>query len=530
MEPSESSLPSAAERLLPPALGMVGVAALLGAAQAEALLQFTDAWLAWWPRAAGVLGLLAIVASMRVVALRPGGRVLALCAVLPLAVGGPPFAWALLRHGVLTGMPFLVPGFGGLALVLLAAAWRQTGARVAAAESLRAEAAEEARRPREAGDLGDPPTPPGLPLLFHASLATLLLPFVALVLAIASPPTFAWLEVRARGVLAGRNPLGSAFVGRAERYPYSGSPLAWYLAEEARFVPLDQEAALAFADAIGDEVAWQLAAETGEADVRAAERALWARGDGQAIPRWIAAALRGKGVVYHEESLFSRSFDPALHLVPGTIHMDCDQLVYLFLHVAWRLDVPMMAMPAPLHLYLRYNGPDGEVVTVETTRFRPLRAHDPIVRERLDPGFFIEEEHFRSGRGGAWASPDLVRAAGLYEPWTERDMRDAILANVLVGLRSHRIPVDFVAESESRLDGTRDITLVANLYGYRVDQAVQALRQGERDAARTHALAARELRRRFGPLVVRSEPREETVLEALDATAETAPDAPSATP
>lgn len=506
-----------AERSLPPALGFAGVAAVLGALQAEALLVFADPWLAWWPRAAGMLGVLAIVASVRMVALRPGARALALGALLPIALGGLPFAWALLGRGVVTGMAWIGPIFAAVALLLVALGWRVHGERLATATQLRAEAADWARRPRDADELGEPPPLPGLPLAFHAALAMLLLPFAALVLAIASPPTFSWLEVRARGVLAGRMPFANAFVAAADRYPYSGSPYAWYLAEEARFVALDQQAALTFADTIAEQVAWQLAAETGHADVRAAERALWAAGDGEAIPRWIAAALRQRGVVYHEESLFSRSFDPKLHLVPGTVHMDCDQLVYLFLHVAWRLDLPMLAMPAPLHLYLRYNGPDGEVVTVETTHFRPARRRRGGPEEdSLGGGFFIDEDHYSSGRGGAWASADLVRAAGFYAPWTERDIKDAVLANVLVGLRSHKIAVDFVGESESRLKGTRDLTLVANLYGYRVDQAKQALLQQDDALAREHALAARELRRRFGPLVVRTAKVEEDVLRSLD--------------
>ncbi|MCB9739548.1 MAG: hypothetical protein H6747_09795 [Deltaproteobacteria bacterium] len=510
-----------AERALPPALGLAGVAAVLGALQAEALLVFADPWLAWWPRAAGLLGVVAIVASVRMVALRPGARALALAALLPIAIGGPPFAWALLGRGIITGMAWLGPLFATTATLLLALGWRDHGARLATATQLRADAAEWGRGPRDADDLGEPPPPPGLPLAFHAALAMLLLPFAALVLAIASPPTFSWLEVRSRGLLAGRMPFANAFVATADRYPYSGSPYGWYLAEEARFVALDQRAALAFADTVAEEVTWQLAAETGISDVRAAERALWAAGDGAAIPRWIAAALRRHGVVYHEESLFSRSFDPKLHLVPGTVHMDCDQLVYLFLHVAWRLDLQMLAMPAPLHLYLRYNGPDGEVVTVETTRFRPLRRRRGTAEDdSLGEGFLIDEDHYSSGRAGAWASADLIRAAGLYTPWTERDIRDAVLANVLVGLRSHRIEVDFVGESESRLDGTRDITLVANLYGYRVDQAKQALSQQDDALAREHALAARELRRRFGPLVVRTAKVEEDVLRSLDEAAE----------
>lgn len=93
------------ERALPPALGLAGVAAVLGALQAEALLVFADPWLAWWPRLEGLLGVVAVVASVRVVALRPGGRALAGLATLPMLLAGPPFAWTLLQHGVLTGMP-----------------------------------------------------------------------------------------------------------------------------------------------------------------------------------------------------------------------------------------------------------------------------------------------------------------------------------------------------------------------------------------------------------------------------------------
>lgn len=516
--------------MLPAALATTGLATGLAALQALALLTPTNAWLAAWPKAELMLGLLVAAAAYRVATLGRAARILALLTLLPLTAASWPWAWLLLQNGFLSLSAWMVPASATLSLLLLAWSWRALGEVETTVKALHAEAAALAADDPDA--FAEPMAPPGLPNAVVAIAALLGLPLLALLLAIASPAAFATLETRVRGVLAGRSLFDDAFVERADRYPYSGSPLRWYVETERRFAPVDVEQAVAFGDDIARDVAWALSAETGTAEANVAERALWSAGKAKLLPEWIAAALRRRGVFYHEESLFSRSFDPKLHLVPGAVHMDCDQLVYVFLHVASKLDLAMVAMPAPMHLYLRYSPPAGlvgaaaEPLTVETTQFRPLQPRGDDGNggdlERTDAHFFIDADFHRRGEGGTWASRDLAEAANLFAPATERDLRDAIAANVLVGVRAAGLPVDFIAASEAHLEGTRDITLVANLYGERVKLAQAALEADEREQAQAHALAARELRRRFGPLVVSGRKPEEEILDQLEA-AEPAP-------
>lgn len=489
------------------ALAAVGIAALGAGFQVFALVLFrspTANLVPWLEMAAGA-GFVWLAPQLAHP--RRWAPALALAALVALGLASGAWAAWLLLVGFASPLLLLVPAATLPAIGLLLAAWAELR-RVAAVRAA-AEAEFAQLRPAPTGNRWLLP-------LAYTGLGLLLVPVLLLLFA---PARAQWLVTRGRGLLAGRSPFAAARVEQAVDYPYGGSPLAWYLETEARFTPVPVEAVLEVADGLSDDVAWRLSAATGLADPVEAERALWAAGRQRELPEWIAEELRARQVFYAPESLFSRSFDPEAHLLPDQVHLDCDQLVWVFLHVASRLDLAMSAVPSPLHVYLRYAGPAGEPpLYVETTEFRSVeRSADRVdfMGEGVGDGFWIAEDHHASGRGGTWASPELVAAAGLYQPWTEADIRDAILGNVLVGVTEAGLPVDAVAEAEKVVAGSRDITLVANLYRAHVEAAQGALRAQDRERARAEAERARAMRAEFGPLVVSIEAVEEEILAGL---------------
>jgi len=468
-----------------------------------------------------VLGLGLIGTAVPYARPRAWVRIPALLLLLLLMGLSVPWVGWMAWNGAFTPLAVFAPAIGFIALLLLVASWRDVGRESA---RQRAVERENARILAEALANPDPlaPPPPRENRWFLPAVGSLGLPLLTLFgLAVFAPAVLGWAGTRASGVLAGRSPFTAGWVGTPEAYPYSGSPFLWYLEYESRWVPLPEAEIAAVADQVADEVAWKLAAETGEGDPVAAERQLWTEGRQTALPLWIAEALRGRGAFYRPESLLSRSFDPEIHALPDTVHLDCDQLVYLFLHVAWRLDLAMEAVPSPAHVYLKWSAPDGDAALyVETTQFRRVDVSGnrvDFMGQGIGEDFFIDPDYYASGKGGTWASDALVTAAGLYQPWRERDIRDSIVANVLVGLERQRIDAPFQAEMEARLEGSRDITLVANLYGRYLDEAEAAFAAGDPVAARGAAVRAQALRASHGVLVVRGEPVEEAMITRADA-------------
>ncbi len=419
-------------------------------------------------------------------------------------------AWVLylLMNLAFAALPVVLIPVSMFAMVLLVVTW---GAIARAAAVLARGEAETARILAEARENADPSvrahearerwTRAGM----RAAFALFVSPIFVFLFAATAPDAYAQAEARVFGVLAGRLP--GAWATTHADYAYDGSPLEWYVEYESRWIPeLPKPAIHAFADGVAEDVAWRLAAATGEGDPADAERALWASGRGREIAAWIADALRRRAVFYRPEALFSRSFDPDLHRVPSTVHLDCDQLVYVFTHVAWRLDLDMRPIPAPMHMYLRYGAPDGgdDLVWVEATQFRTRDDDEPFDAD----AFFVDASFHPSGRGGSRATPGLVEAAGLYQPYEERDIRDAILGNAIYGLRRAGVEIDDIAEAETRADGSREIILVANLYEAYLRESEAALGGGDAQAAYDWARRASALRVAKGPLVLYTYARE----------------------
>ncbi len=497
-----------------------GVSALFAGGQVWSVVIFRDAWTEAIPVLHALSGLFACWLASQVAYPRRWAVVAALLLMVALGCLGVPWAWWLMYNGLFTALSVFAPGWATLGLLVLAIAtpglWRVAGNKSAAdAENVRL-AAEAA-----AAGYGFTAPPRGRSGWVLAGLYLLVgIPFLTFGLAVAWPDDYARIEARVLGVLSGRNPFGTAFVDAADDYPYSGSPLEWYLDYEAKWLPLDRELVLRMADDIAEDVGWRLSAATGESDPVAGEAALWAEGRQKEIPLWIAQNLRDRQVFYHAESLFSRSFDPDVHTVGSEqIHLDCDQLAFLYLHVAMRLDLAMKVLPSPYHVYLRYDPPDGgEPLTIETTEFRSIDVHGTHVDfmgESLGEEYFVDEDYYRSGRSGTWASSTITAAAGLYEPWTDRDIKDNIVANVLVGLDAAG-KSQYPGEAEAVLPGTRSITLVNNLYRYYTRQAAEALDAGDLSAAEAQALRARAIRAEFGGLMIRSATPEEDILATID--------------
>lgn len=492
-------------------LAAAGIVAAVAGAQISSMVIFRDAFTGALPLVEVGLGITSIFLAIKLSHPRGWARVAGVAVVSVLLCGGMPWTAWLAYSGLFTALAVLSPMLAFLSLVLLAASWREVGtvARVRAA-------AEAETAVLMAQAMGGTTSPPERAWLLPVIYGLVAIPAGLFAIALLAPETWTWGEVRVRGMMVGRSPFGSSFVERATAYPYAGSPLEWYLDYEDRWVDLPKEDVLAVADRIAENTAWRLAAATGSPDPVEGERRLWADGRAKELPLWIAEELRGLNAFYSPESLFSRSFDPEVHTVPDTIHMDCDQLVYLYLHVAMRLDLAMSAVPSPMHVYLRYAGPSREPpIWVETTQFR----HIDINGQRVDfmgagigEDYFIDEQYYPSGRGGTWASSEITIAAGYYTPWTDRDIEDTIVANVMLGAKRAGVDVPYAQELEAHLAGTREVTLATNLYLHYLQAAEQALAAGKRDEARASALEARRVRASHGALVLYIDASEERIL------------------
>jgi len=309
-----------------------------------------------------------------------------------------------------------------------------------------------------------------------------------------------------------------------EDFAYDGSPLARYLAYERQFVDFDDAAILEMADAIAEDVGYQMIVTAKVPDIREAERLLWTWGeeatDGPAGPdslpnerardvmRWIAEGLIQANVYYGEEALFSRSFDDAVER-RGDGHVDCDQIAHIFLHVAWRLDLDVREVLSPYHIYLAYVGPadvSGAELVIEPTAFRGRHGRHGSAEGLFDvgPRFFMMPEQLER-YGHYRVAPDLQAAAGYYTHATDRDIDDSVASEVLRGLTVRDAlntldapdaataaarweAMDRVLEgSEARLEGSRSPNLVSNLRLGHWRAFRWALALGELDRASSHA-------------------------------------------
>jgi hypothetical protein len=504
-----------------PSLVMTGALLMWGAAVAivgsiaQIGLLFTFYDTAWrfipYPLGAITLGLFLV--GRRLYDARPGSPAQAL--VLTSVAAALSLAWFgfTVSQGTLVPLPALAAGLSALATLVVALCVRPVARYHVALRALQAGID---RDGAFGGSLAYPDAGSARPMLLGLAGATLV--GGALLWGMNDPLSVQRLWLRVRLLATARLPVAAdGFIGPRVDYGYEGSPWLRYATYESRWTPVDVETIGAFADGIAEEVGWRMMVWTGERDVVAAERALWARGEADRIPMWIAHGLRERDVFYHQESLLSRSFDPTLH-DGDEVHLDCDLLVHLFEHVAWRLDLDFREMAAPMHVYLSYappEGVEGAALTVEATSFRRIDIdgnHIDFMGEGVGEDFFVPADWYATGKNGTWASDDLMKAAQLYQPQDDRAVQDSILANVLAGLDERHVDAPTRAEATANLDGTRSYVLVSNVWSQIVKEGQEALDRDDLATAIDDAREATALRDRFPHLVLTVEPIDRQLL------------------
>lgn len=435
---------------------------------------FAKAWQGWLPVAQMAGGTVAVMLAVHLNHPRSWALFLTLPLLCALACGGAPWAIWLMTKGVFTALTVFAPGWALLAFLVVLATMGETlrVSRARAAADL-----ETAQLTAEAAAVGYGYAGGGArgsDWVLPAMLSAAALPVAAFITAVGWPDTWALISFRWPGTSTPRSSSSPS-----PRPRCWGSWTRWPMTWRGPWLPKP-------ARATHGRPRWRCGPQGGR----------------RSCPCGSPTACGAAGVFYSRESLFSRSFDPAVHRTPDAVHLDCDQLVYAFTHVAWRLDLAMKPVLAPYHMYLRYDGPGVEPpIYVETTEFRNVVVTEYSVDylgEKLGEDFIIAEDYFPSGRGGTWANDTIREAAALYQPMAERDIKDSILSNVLVGVQRSGRADPYPEASEARLPGTRSMELVSNLYGW--------------CAAATRA---REIRASHGPLLIRYDTPEEEVLTTV---------------
>ncbi|MCB9793691.1 MAG: hypothetical protein H6741_13295 [Alphaproteobacteria bacterium] len=298
-------------------------------------------------------------------------------------------------------------------------------------------------------------------------------------------------------------------------YSYSFSPLSRQLDEEARWLDADVAPIRAFGDRVAEEVAWEMLYRTGLPTVDAAEAKLWEQGRQKEIPELIAGRLRLETVIYGEEELYSRGFDPEAN-AGDFVHLDCDLIAHVFLHVGQALDLDIREMNSPLHAFLAY-GPPGEraedFLYIEPTEFRSRIEHpDGSYDLRgwdLGELFWITRTFHEKYSRSAKATRALTEAAGFYTEKTEKDLEDTLMGAVLLGTWE-RLERDGQLEPRrdalldamrAQVKDSREPHLVSNLHTTLLTVAEEVL---DEDPAKALALAeeALALRTEAGVLII----------------------------
>lgn len=160
-------------------------------------------------------------------------------------------------------------------------------------------------------------------------------------------------------------------------FSYSFSPWEKYATLEDKILdevgvdssvyPRAGEKAIKFADKIADEVAKMYLEHFKVSDINDIDSD---KIDRVSLMKIIADKIDKSSVFYTEESLMSRSFNEDIHL-GKQIHLDCDLLSYLMVHIGKKLDVEMNVVRSPNHMYLQVptSSNSNQSYIIETTDF-----------------------------------------------------------------------------------------------------------------------------------------------------------------
>lgn len=288
-----------------------------------------------------------------------------------------------------------------------------------------------------------------------------------------------------RALLAGVGPGARVMAEEHVDFGYPSSPWLDAVALVARHVPVDEAGLAQRADAIAHDVGWWMLAETRQGDLDAAERALWANNRADRLALRIAEALVDHGVTLGSDRPFPERYRP------DALRLDGDGIVHLLLHVAWRLDLDVVAEAAPLRLYPVFREPGGSRrLHVEPTGFEKA-ADNPRA-------FVVDRHHPRRVRDDV-PMPEDADAAGLFQPLDPRTLTDELTAHIAYGLLAAGVDVDPLTLLEPRLSETRSTRAVSLTHRWLVLEAESALSRGSPELAALRAARAMTLRRTHGP-------------------------------
>ncbi len=275
-------------------------------------------------------------------------------------------------------------------------------------------------------------------------------------------------------------------------YPYSFSPAIEGIEYEYSFLQnFDQQRILWFFDNLANSTARKLMQGAKSENLPETLRRYRAtlRGKGE-IAKAIASSLRDAKIIYHPEGLWNRAFDPRVH--QGDIfHLDCDLLSYAFLHVAYRLDLPIRAVSAPNHLYVQWQ--DAEhLFAIETTEFRTTEIKGNIIdKEGRDLGehFFPSNDYFKEKYR---IDPSLQRHARFFEAIQDAELRVAVRTGTISALYKQAMKetkdqglTDQVRKEMEKLSRVSDNPqLFTNLYLSHTYEADAAFREGRYQTAK----------------------------------------------
>ncbi len=269
------------------------------------------------------------------------------------------------------------------------------------------------------------------------------------------------------------------------------SPLEDYLDYEYSLrQDFDKERVRHFADNVSNTVALRLVRG---ANARSLDDALRLYRTGLKnkgkLMKVVAGVLRDAGVVYGEEQSLARAFDPAIHVGGNFSHLDCDLLVYTFMHVAYRLGLPLEMEKTPDHAYLRW---DDKVhkFAIEATEFRsqePIKGRNGVIvgyrkdGKGLGENFFPDANHYQK----EWSVEKGFHAV-YFQPLTGKQLKGIIRANVVAGLtaeeRKHR-DKNLLAHLQGEMERLAAVypeeLLFTNLYTLYSRNAEDALEAGQ---------------------------------------------------
>ncbi|MBS3123519.1 hypothetical protein J4437_02685 [Candidatus Woesearchaeota archaeon] len=312
-------------------------------------------------------------------------------------------------------------------------------------------------------------------------------------------------------------------VSKHINYPYGFSPAVEGVEYEYSYLQdFDKQRILWFFDNISNTTARKLmkAANSDNLEETLNRYKSTIEGKGEII-KAVASSLREAKIIYHEEGLWNKAFDPKLHR-GDFFHLDCDLLVYTFLHVASRLDLPLYAVHAPNHLYLKWRDIEHNFA-IEATEFRNKEVQGDYINmagKNLGKDFFPSDNYLR---GKYIVDKNFQDHARFFETLPEVDLHSTLKVGIISSLykqatqkykEDNGLEQMVLNEMEILSQKTDNTQLHTNLYIINVNKAKKAFNEKAYEKAKVMIDKALGILEHQGDKVVRNTKGENYELRA----------------